>query len=361
MPPDIVVRPAGVWNTRVPFHAYLKLFKDINRRYALSELSALKVKRSLTETGGDASVRSLFAPRSGRSRSHNPAERGPWMSYRRALGRQEDGSWTHPSVENVLNDLEGVRLLAREGTIVRIISVFESYLHCWALNFLLARLESEVEWTRQERRVASHMSPVHRPPVPLGVVATLRAFPEAISVLQELPPFFKDPVTRVPVRSRDDIGVSALEALEMWIALRNLLVHRDGWVSAHVATSHGDTWNKVFAEFGRLQPLRAGSALPMRHPMVASVALTVYRSCLALNELLMTASDNRRGNREVLLAKDGDGDAADLVLPLLMPGDHDASLRWITDTEYRERLVPALRIASLQTASSPSGVGQTRR
>ncbi|HTD08048.1 MAG TPA: hypothetical protein VK680_04070 [Solirubrobacteraceae bacterium] len=247
-------------------------------------------------------------------------------------------------MEDVMEDLDGMLLLAREGTIIRHVSVFESYLHCWSLNFLLAKLESEIMWTAAERKVAQHLSPVHLPGSPMGVVATLKAFDDAYSLLETLPPFFKHPVTRVGITGRDEVGLSAREALEFWIALRNLLVHRDGWVSAHFLARQGPVWDKLFASRGYIANLRSGKPLPLLHDMVSSVGLTVYRSCKALNELLVTASNGRRG-----IVLSGAEDPAVMAATtrrrqdfMLMEGDHYPSLRWTNDASFREQLVPGL-------------------
>src|ERR1043166_6256660 len=83
MPPDIVIRPSGVWNSRAPFHTFLQEHRRIMRHYNVLTLAVYR----LTHEAGQPSV----AARSGR-KWLKAADAGvqagkAWGNYRKNLPR----------------------------------------------------------------------------------------------------------------------------------------------------------------------------------------------------------------------------------------------------------------------------------
>ncbi len=337
MSPDIVIRPAGVWNTRYPFNRFIFEYKTINRLYALTELMSLRTKRSIElEDSAQRGVRSHFVKRKGQSRRHAPRERGAWMAYRRALGRAPEGGWLAPSFQQVAADAEGVILVARQAAIIRFVSTFEVYMACWTLNILLAKLETGCGWTDKEREVAAALSPVHAPKRPLRISELLRGLPEIREALDSSAVFDRSLVSGELI----DVGVSFWSAMSFWIDLRNLLVHRGGWVSTSFAHRYADTWARVL---GRVPTARliVGARVSTPQVMVDRAGFCAYRAARVLNQVLSDESGGRRGDitREIGDAQTPDPEMQLLLGRMIEADDHDLSYRWVNDRAFRERIV----------------------
>src|SRR5690606_26292245 len=94
-----------------------------------------------------------------------------------------------PTVSDVLGDVENVVVGVRGATLLRLVSLFESFLQCWALNYLLDKLERGVLWTNEDRILALKLSPVHSiEPEPSGAFI-LRCLPDLQTLLRKVPPF----------------------------------------------------------------------------------------------------------------------------------------------------------------------------
>ena len=192
MPPDMVVRSAGVWDSRSPFHQFLLQYKRLNRCYALAVLSATKLQRDVAELP-KPSIRALLNPRKGKTRrSVDPRELAVWNSYKHTLGRDRStGEYRSPTGEDLLADSDQVIVTLRRATICETVALFEAFLQCWTLNVLLDKLERGDSWTNEERFLATKLSSVHSTEPDPSAAFILRCLPDLQRILQATPATFK--------------------------------------------------------------------------------------------------------------------------------------------------------------------------
>jgi len=341
MPPDIVIRPAGIWDSRAPFHNYLKEQKRISRSYALSVLTALKVERDL-RSSELPSIRKYFNPRIGVTNRSTPRDTSAWRSYKRALGRVGIGKdFQQPTLDEVLSDLEGVISAVRRSTLLNYVALFESYLQCWVLNYLLSKLEVGQLWTNEERLLATKLSPVHGTEVSPSTAFILRCLPNISQLLRKTPPFFRHPVTRLILERPEPVGVTCLAAIDFWIDLRNTIVHRAGWLTRKFIARHEMLWMELFGSEPHIPQPKYGRSVLLYHEMVTSAALTLYRAALALSNELESISQGRRGHP---WAPSGRLENSEKQPPisapsLLIDDDHENSVRWAREENFRIQFV----------------------
>lgn len=342
MPPDIVIRAAGVWNSRAPFHQFLAEIKEINRTYTLTVLTALRVESDL---GGRqlTSVRSYLCPRSGSKRKSAPRQLAAWQAYRQSLGRDPvTGEYRAPCVSDVLGDVENVVAGVRGATVLRLVSAFETFLQCWALNYLISKLERGLLWTNEDRILAVKLSPVHSAePEPSGAFI-LRCLPSVQAVLRKVPPFVRHGKTGVSLMQPDPPELNALTAVQFWIALRNLVVHRRGWVSTRFEKKYAVMWSLLLGDRMHIPRLTAGRRIKLYHELVDRASANVYRAALALSDELETESKGRRGHPWAPSTRPNAApNPPPQPGPFLMEGDHELSYCWATEKAFRDNYVAA--------------------
>jgi len=342
MPPDVVIRSSGIWNSRAPFDRYIAEYKKLNRSYALATLAALKLQRDL-ESAAPQSVRGYFYPRKGRTQLSPPRLRTAWSTYRKALGRDRaTGAFRTPSAGDVIADTDEIVNSVRRSTLVGHVSLFETYLQTWTLNYLLAKLETRLPWSNEDRYLACRLSPVHSGETEPSAAFILRCLPALQAFLRGIVPYFKDPFTGASLTVPSPPNLNALEAIKFWISLRNICVHQAGWVSPAFASKYSKMWEYQFGGLNHIPPLKGGRAVLLFHEVTNRAALNLYRTALALSDELERLSNGRRGQpwsplpRQI--SKEGEYDTP-TVQPLLVDGDHPYSLRWTRDPEFRERFV----------------------
>jgi hypothetical protein len=339
MPPDMVVRSAGVWDSRAPFHNFLFSYRRLNRCYALAVLSATKLQRDAAALNGSP-VRGLINPRKGQTnRSVDPRELAAWKSYKRALGRDRStGDYRSPTADDLLEDSDEVIGEMRQGTVTGMVALFEGFLQNWTLNVLLDKLERGETWSNEERYLACKLSPVHSTEPDPSAAFILRCLPELQILLKATPATFKDFKTGQPLMSPVSTLLSSFSVIRFWIHVRNQLVHRQGWVSVAFAKKHAPTWEAIFSGWSHIQPLKPGRALLIHHEVANACSLHVYRAALRLSDELELRSKGRRGQPWSPLPRpEQQSNYTDVPNPnrLLVDGDHEMSLRWASDGVFR--------------------------
>ena len=341
MPPDIVIRSSGVWDSRSPFHQFLERHKKLNRSYSLAVLLALKIQREFE--GNDAtSVRPYFNPRKGSSRIANPRESAAWKSYKLALGRDRTtGDFRSPSVSDIILDAEGIVSAVRSSTLTTEVALFESYLQCWSLNYLLDKLEKTETWTNEERYIASKLSPLHSAEPEPSAAFILRCLPTLQAFLRSVPAFFHDK-TGAAIEKPDPPEFNGLTVVKFWIALRNTLVHHNGWVSSAFASKYAHVWELQFQSMSHIGTLKSGVRVNLYHEIVACCVRNLYRVSLALSDHLESLSKGRRGQPWAPEPREMHAPAkftSPKPRPLLIEGDHELSLKWASDEGFRRLFV----------------------
>jgi len=229
----------------------------------------------------------------------------------------------------------------RQATLLLHVSLFESYLQCWTLNYLLAKLENATLWTNEDRFLATKLSPVHSSGSGPGLSTVLRCIPELRSGLRGIPPYFRAPSTGQLLTAPTDPKVNALDTVQFWIDLRNVLVHSDGLPSPSFCTRHESFWKAAYQGLPYVDAL-----IPFRHlkipvPLLMIATLAFYRAALWMSDFLEVLSFQRRGHPFAPSPKPPGRWAVVPQRPpaMLLPGDHSSSYSWASDDSFRERFM----------------------
>ena len=160
------------------------------------------------------------------------------------------------------------------------------------------------------------------------------------ALLREVPPFVRHGKTGAPLKRPDPPGLNALAAVKFWIDLRNLVVHRSGWVSVRFEKKHAEIWSLLLGDRIHIPKLKAGCAVMLFHELVDRASANLYRAALALSEELDAGSKGRRGHPWAPSPRPKPvPNVTPEPRPLLVEGDHDLSLRWANDKTFRDDFV----------------------
>lgn len=338
---SLVIRPSGVWNSRAPLHNFLSQTSIIQRDYSLLTLAVARTRFELAHLDAPlSSPREFMAP--GRS---GPVASKAWRNYRDWWRKEHAKDEGQPIAENIDADLALGVYPIREWAVVKVASLFETFVQCWALNMLLAVLEKgDATWSEKQTRLASDLSPIHTPDAfPPGVPRILGAFPQEQEGLSLLPHIKTDPATGAPVEAPLAPGLNALSVALFWRDYRNLVVHRDGVVSQDFVAKHSDVFELLRVPYqGKLRPLSLPGRLQLPDVVFYAMMATHHRAARWLNQRLRDLSAGRRGNifpPEAGIEEPVRLDPRLQARPLLGPGDHAPSLRWTQDEIFRENVV----------------------
>jgi hypothetical protein len=184
--PDIVIRPAGVWDTRAPLYQFVEHHRRENQIYFALVLGVSKLLLEARQEKPDRVAAEFFNYKNaGRMASR------AWTSYTNSFP-QVHGARPQPTVKNASESLLDSIPSITEYAIVSYCGVFETYVQCWALNFLLARLESGAAWTRTESRLARSFSPLYGKEIP-SLPKVCEGIPIVKETFEKLPHVFVDP------------------------------------------------------------------------------------------------------------------------------------------------------------------------
>ena len=151
-PPDLVIRPSGVWDTRAPFHSFLREHRRERDLHSLM-LSIGRVSSDAAAEEPTASAKVVFRPKkSGLDSALS------WKSYK--YGWRTAGNEGDPTAKDVRRCLRLATTAITEQAIVSLCGYFETFCQCWALNMLLVRLEAGTQWSKAERRLAEQFWPI---------------------------------------------------------------------------------------------------------------------------------------------------------------------------------------------------------
>lgn len=336
MPPDIVIRPSGVWDSRAPLHTFLAAQREIIRTYNVLTLAVYRLTNEAEEPA--------IAQRSGRYwlRAHRTGVQAgrSWGNYRRTLPRKRRDILPTPVARDVALDLSQSLYPLRRDTIVRYSAVFETFAQCWALNYLLALIEGGREWSRSQRRLAEDFSPEHG-------TDTLPTLPRILDVF----PFLQDGLSKLPAFTTSDRSdrdtpeavtseVNALEAVTSWRAVRNLVVHRGGMLSLRFLDRHGAFFEWLRGHYPYMLPLEVGNSFLFYDDVVRAVFAVHSRAASWMSDVLEEVSVGRRGHPLAPGPKPSEvffPDVPPPAPPLLTDGDHAPSLQWTRNDEFRTR------------------------
>ena len=334
MPPDIVIRPSGIWDSRAPFHNFLLAHRRIIRTYNVLTLAVCR----LTHEAGDARVAARPAQKWLRAQGASMQSYRSWGNYRRTLPRSEPDILPKPTVRDVASHLDESLYDLRRHTVIAYSAAFETFTQCWALNYLLSVLENGHAWNHRERSLAQAMSPEHG----ADALPTLHRILDCWSFLKDglgtVPAF----VTKDSTDSDDPVPISgdvnALEAIKTWRSVRNLIVHRGGIISLRFLDRHGPFFRWLRGHYPYMHPLEVGGGFLFYDDVVRAVFAVHYRAARWMSDLLEDVSSARRGHPQAPNPK-----PAVVFFPgqppqapvLLLPGDHEPSYEWTHSMGFR--------------------------
>lgn len=332
----IVIRPAGVWDSRSPMNDYLIRRRRIMRTYNALGLSI----HCLTVEAKAAGARS--AKKWLKVGEGNKQAGVHWREYRRTLPRESPDPDDLPSVdvETFVDHLGDAIYHIRRDAIVAQAGTFETYTQCWALNVLLAKLENGERLTPAHCHLLQSFSPLSKTDELPTVPRILQSMPEIADALTKMPAFN----IRAAVSSTSgnaDGSATALDAIRFWRAARNNIVHRGGVVTGRFFRRHLSFIRELNDHYSYMERLVVGGGFKFYDDTVRAMSAVHYKVAMRMNEHLEAVSRGRRGHVHAPATKQDDvfmkGEARSP--PLLLHGDHESSLNWITDSSYRRAAI----------------------
>ena len=326
LPSEMVVRPSGIWDSRAPFHTFMKINKADSRAYEITRLCIERVTSDLPvarEAG--KTLEEFIVPKT-------DIARRAWRNYAKAqLRRNREGVIQKPAYGHMKHDLIMSNEILKFSTLVRSITLFESYLNCWLLNYLLCKLELDQALTESERKFAHLTSPVHGSGTPPNINMILRE-PVITNVLGD-----KAGETEFAGKVGHD-KYSLLDHAFFWIHYRNCLVHNGGLCTPRTFNRHKEFWSDCMSEFAR-DRFEERVPLTLSFELLHRCRFNIYQSAGRLEHSLKEKSRERRGHP---WAPSPFPSGDDAIPPpdapaMLIEGDHQLSMKWHTDAAFRER------------------------
>jgi hypothetical protein len=327
MAETIIRRPSWLWDSRAPFYNFVREHKRINRQFGSivvsTEAACSYLRLTENETRG---VRQTLRVDKGTGRTTRA-----WMMFRRGSSHPQEHREANRSPELFLNAVAEADGFVQQAAIVTYAAMFETYILCWTLNYLLAHLESGASLDRAGVSLADTFS---RRPRHLNAPDALQAFPLIWQSLASLPHVFLDRMTGQKVEEPVDNELNARSVVLFWREYRNNVVHHGSLVTDSFAKRQARTWERLRQSVGgHLVAMRIGDRLQFNDTIVRAALATHYRAAHWLVEPLVNLSSGRRGHTLAPAPpQEGTVVGPDFVPgALLLPGDHGPSLLFAAD------------------------------
>lgn len=333
---EIVIRPSGIWNSRAPLHNYILARRDLSRTTCYLTLATYTVRNQcMIPTNLERSVDKLLGSVIGVEAVASQA----WVDYRRSFGKNQDGTSRKPIAAQLAEDAYPALQSIREMSIVRLASLFEAFSQCWALNLLLAHLETDKQWTKSEKQLAERFHPIYAAGHVPGWPDIVRGFPLLRTGLAKVPSMFTDPRTGEKVTTPPSKHENAFDAIQFWRSYRNLAIHTSCRVTRRFHSKFHELFSTMTAHLDHTPNFEPGQELPMHDDFHSAMAATQYRAAIWMNEYLTEISNGRRGHPEApSKATTHYFEVTPRTPPLLVAGDHDSSWQWASDAAFRQDL-----------------------
>lgn len=320
---DLVVRASGVWDSRVPLWLFREEHSRFNRLCFAQSLALDQMIGNAEEchSRGESTLAGFL----GKKRLKQVPGRA-FRSYRKAFGV------TKPSVGDFAHDLKDGVQFVREATVILYVGMFETFVACWALNMLLAKLEHN-SWEEGERIVAEEMSPIHHS----KRFKQGHLLPSLSFLIRSFPDVIRDLEQAVPAGMSESYGslssktVNVYRAMLFWKDYRNLCVHRSRVLSKGFCGRWSEIWNALRNRNRKIPKLEAGQQLCLYDDVVRSLFSDLQMAAELMNKRLVGLSTNDRGTVPPVPEK---GQLT--PFPLLQEGDHSLSHQWVLVSKQGE-------------------------
>lgn len=334
----IIIRSSGIWDTRSPLIHLIKSNHYINQIYYSSILSITKVESEFSDQKNTSLASEVYSHK----KKHSLAKR-VWPAFKRSFPSSFDGTRLPPNVGDLKNiNKASIRALT-EYSLIKYGALFESYAQCWALNYLLARLESEEILTRKERELSKKFAPLNKKHHVPGWPAICKNLPIIKEILVKAPHMKTNPKNGIIIEEPVTPNLNAFNVINFWRDWRNSLVHKSGMVSGRFLNRNKIIMQELQELFPTNAELRAGYPLPIDHYTFRAVTAVHMQAAKAMRDTLVNISNERRGhvNAPKKAWNYDKGPMPPELLPdspppLLMEGDHRDSYLWATDASFRK-------------------------
>ena len=327
-----------IWDSRAPYATYLRSHQHLNGFFRVTRCAYALGRDAANGRSADEPVERLMPDRPRRRRD------GPSFDFA-ALKRCD--CHTIGAFASRFDELEDT---LHRSILVMEVSLFESYVVCWAANMLLTAAETgHLGQIPSLGAIVDRLLDKGRLPEAGGVVALLQSFPDAKRRLRtEAPRKLDEEMTRVRPLPRK--GGDVLTLMEAWRILRNHVVHGDAPVTAALARNLAPIWDELHdRNYDGLPRLTVGTRLCLT-PNLAVAALSVFGVfARVLWTHLLKYSAEKRGHANAPGPFLGPRRPEDMPSdpPLLLPGE--------------ERLVTQIRQAAAADRRSTRDTRDLRR
>lgn len=329
---QIVVRPAGVWDSRAPFHTYLPLHREHLRTYTVLTQSIQKIRAECAQRPSERLSRAFFAAKKGGQLSDKM-----WYTYVRSRHVADATPPRPPTLEQVRNDLGTAFWRLTAWAIISYSAMFETYVQCWFLNYALSKLEGGTLLTPGEASTTRRLSPLGERIILPSFSRIVRTVAPLNSGLRSLAHIRTDPGTGKEVTAPVSERLNALRTIEFWRDYRNLLVHSSGMTSRRFFDRENEFVEELRSLMPEVPPLTVGHLIRLRDDSFRAMTSVHYNAAVWMNDELTKLSGGRRGHPFAPSQPPPDPwtDVPVSAPPLLVDGDHEPSLRWTKDVQFR--------------------------
>jgi hypothetical protein len=133
---------------------YFAANRELGLHFNALVFAASSVKRQLTSDSNamDNPLRN--------SKEWGRVEAFAMLGYQKSLGKDASLTRRKATRDGLAADLRDALQDVYQLMLVKVASLFETFIQCWALNYLLTRLERNEIWSRREQTLADQLCPV---------------------------------------------------------------------------------------------------------------------------------------------------------------------------------------------------------
>jgi len=325
----IIVRPSGIWDSRAPFHNFIIIHKNHLRIYLVSVLCTEKYYADYPKARADGKTLEEFLVAPERNRSKRA-----WRNYIKAqTERYSDGRIKPPIYSNTAHDLVAAHFQLKRSTVVLQFTLFEQYLQCWLLNYLLAKLENQQPLQKNEEILSYQLSPFESKKLH-------KMQPNLAKIMYEIPAL-REALINLDCngsQKTEPSEFSSFDAINFWRQYRNALVHNRGYCTPKLYENQINYWNNYMAQFSAKDKFIERESLPLSDELLRHCNNVIYNAARALEGVLFSESNQRRGHPWAPNPKPANEETLpEFAGRLLVEGDHTTSYLWSSDENFREQ------------------------
>jgi hypothetical protein len=309
----------------------MQINKANSRAYELTRMCVERIKKDMPSAREEGKTLEEFLGKT------NDISRRAWKNYAKAISkRNREGKFQNPQYGHTKHDLIMCDEILKFSTFVRSMTLFESYVNCWLMNYLLCKLELGERFNRFETEFARQLSPVHGAGTPPNITKILTSVSLIENTLGDI--LGNRPETSNLEESdetNEPTKFSLFDKMFFWVQFRNCIIHNGGLCTPRLFNKYQELWLDCMSEFTR-DRFEERFPLTLSSELLHRCRLNIYHAGIALERSLKDMSHGRRGHSWA----PGERPSEDVPPPkdapeMLLDGDHELSLKWHTDPDFR--------------------------